>query len=104
MSLQGIMHRFGDLVEERVSQDHFPVGFQAQLIEEGDGPVQDLRHPAPGAGGVNVNELSVGHWLRQALKLSDHLRTYNGRIIIEADHRRPPDIDESGPEEYCGFP
>jgi hypothetical protein len=58
------------------------MGLQAQLIEEWHGLVQDLRHPSSGAGGVNVNELSVGHWLRQALKLSDHLRTYHGLIII----------------------
>ena len=55
-AVQGVVHVLGNGEEPLVPFDHVPPGVDAQVLEEGDHPGQDLRHPAPDGRGVDVQD------------------------------------------------
>jgi hypothetical protein len=82
--LEGVVHRLGD-VEELVPPVHDePVGLEAHVVHEGDGAVEDLRHPAAEAGGVDVRDALALERLGQRSDLGHQVPRDDAVVVGQA--------------------
>ena len=78
-AVQTVVHGLGDGEEPLVAADDVPAGVDADLLEQGDHPGQDLGHPAADGRRVDVLDHPA---LEQAAEVKEHVD------VLSADDRR----------------